>query len=85
MKSIWLVLFCSGMIGTAATLPAWKTNCDHIYTTIHEKEVKIKQWRSNTMLPMIIPDTMITGKHEGQQLVCVKCFHLTKQILDYGQ
>lgn len=58
-----------------------RPSCQHIYVAVEQKEVKVKYPNAQEIA---IYRTPPTGKHEEGQLVCVKCFHLTKQIVDYG-
>ena len=58
--------------------------CDHVFTAIEYASVEIEQPSryGGMTLPMY---TWPTGLHEGKELICVKCFHKQKQMLDYGQ
>lgn len=49
--------------------------CDHVFTNVVQPEVKANIGTS-VMLPV--------GKQEGQEIICVKCFHRQKQVVDYG-
>ncbi len=56
--------------------------CEHVFVSIEQAEIKIEQFglpgdHEYTELP--------TGKREGQELICVKCFHKQKQVIDYGE
>jgi hypothetical protein len=55
--------------------------CEHVYTAIEQPDVKIEP--SAAWVTAIYTAPPI-GKHEGPELICVKCFHKTKQVLDYG-
>lgn len=57
--------------------------CKHIYVAVEPVEVKISYTMPTYTLANIPRETK-KGKHEGQEIVCVKCFHVRKQILDYG-
>lgn len=59
--------------------------CEHVYVSVEQAEIKIEQ-------PDLFMGGMYyqsysrpSGKQEGQDLVCVKCFHQRKQVLDYGK
>jgi hypothetical protein len=63
--------------------------CEHEFTQVEQASVKIPR-------PCFLGDIQIsygdeswlsypTGLQEGKELVCVKCFHVQKQMLDYGQ
>jgi hypothetical protein len=59
--------------------------CEHVYVSVEPAMVKVVQ-------PELILGGQIyqeyawpTGKQEGQKLICVKCFHQIKQVLDYGK
>lgn len=58
--------------------------CKHIYVATEQSEITVK-YTMPTFTLANIPTGTKTGKHEGQEIVCVKCFHITKQILDYGK
>lgn len=61
--------------------------CKHIYVSTIPVEVKIEQAAYNPMGGMGMLDlwpVRQSGKKEGQEIVCVKCHHVTRQILDYG-
>lgn len=56
--------------------------CEHVFTQVENATIKIEHsvgWISSiyTMPP--------TGLHEGKELICVKCFHKQRQVLDYGE
>lgn len=76
MRLITLAII-AGIMLLAMAFDAKK--CDHIFTNIISPEVK---------MPMIIMGGEINpigkiGKHEGPELICVKCFHRQKQVIDY--
>jgi hypothetical protein len=68
----------------AHTLPSYIqiVECKHIYVAVRQPEVKA-QFPGNSMIAIYTSPP--SGKHEGEELVCVKCFHLRKQIIDYGE
>lgn len=51
--------------------------CQHIYVAVEQPEVN-----GGTFSVLSIGKF---GKHEGKEIVCIKCHHLRKQIVDYGQ
>jgi hypothetical protein len=76
MKKIIAILVVIGLF--AASWNAKK--CEHLFTAIEQAEVKLSTG-------ITISSSMFvshSGKHEGRELVCVKCFHVQKQVLDYG-
>ena len=57
--------------------------CEHKFTQVEQDTVKIEQ--PTPGYSIILPiHSQTTGLHEGKELVCVKCSHVQKQILDYG-
>lgn len=60
--------------------------CEHVFTQVEQACVKIDQptWTGNVIYPECSIYTWPTGLQEGKELVCVKCFHVQKQVLDYG-
>jgi hypothetical protein len=56
--------------------------CEHVYTAIEQPEIKIEQGLRSVHSIYTVPPT---GKREGPELICVKCFHKQRQVLDYGQ
>lgn len=77
------------LLGTITTLLVilsfTNRKCDHVFTEVEQATIKIERLGYNLiggqgyMLP-----SWPTGLHEGKEIVCVKCFHVQKQILDYG-
>lgn len=59
--------------------------CDHIYVSVEQAEVKINQSATGTSSFEYILPSWRSGKHDGKELVCVKCFNVVRQILDYGE
>lgn len=61
--------------------------CDHVFTEVEQAEIKIEQpaWNRGIIYPEGEVYQLKSGKVEGADLICVKCFHKQKQILDYGQ
>lgn len=55
--------------------------CEHVFTQVEQAEVKVEQSSSWVSAIYTAPPT---GIHEGSDLICVKCFHKQKQIIDYG-
>lgn len=63
---------------TLVVLSSWQSKeCDHIYVAVEPTELKDGNWR-NTVSPYL------TGKQEGKELVCIKCFKRVRQIVEYG-
>lgn len=82
MKNFLLFTAIACLIATAAFT---NHKCEHIYVATVQAEVKIQepQWSGSVTL---LPNTFYLprGKQEGQELVCVKCFDVRKQVMDYG-
>lgn len=62
--------------------------CKHVFTQVEQATVKID--RPDLELGGVIykegeESAWPSGKVEGAELICVKCFHKQKQILDYGE
>ena len=75
------------LIVIVVVLIAFRSNkCDHIYVAIEESDIKISepQWYG---VDNLIPPSCSwpSGKHEGKEIICVKCLDKRKQILDYGE
>lgn len=73
------------ILGTITTLliilSFTNRKCDHVFTEVVQPLVKVDysdRWVNAVYT--IGP----TGRHEGNELICVKCFHKQKQIVDYG-
>lgn len=57
--------------------------CEHVFTQIEQANIKIE--RPNLYGGVTLPCyAWPTGLEEGKEIICVKCFYETKQILDYG-
>jgi hypothetical protein len=75
-------LLIAAFVLTPGFLVMWSNNdCKHIYVAVEQAEVRVV-YQKVSSLPAI--DTVVTGKREGKQIVCVKCFYSRKQIMDYG-
>lgn len=59
--------------------------CDHVFTEIEQAAIKIEQPDLPLGGTIYRPYIWPTGTQEGKELICVKCFHRQKQVLDYGQ
>lgn len=58
--------------------------CEHVFTQVEQAAIKIEQpnlYGGITLSNYYWP----SGLQEGKDLICVKCFHVQKQMLDYGQ
>jgi hypothetical protein len=55
----------------------YEPKCDHVFTEVEQAEVKIDVMRFDLSIGKV-------GKQEGKDLICMKCFHRQKQIVDYG-
>jgi hypothetical protein len=58
------------------------SKCKHEFTTIEQAVIEIKQ-PSIAWVPAVWNPP--SGRHEGNELICVKCFYKQKQIIDYGK
>lgn len=67
---------------------AQKKECKHIYVSVVPAYIDAKEnvlWSDTiTKLDIIFDWDEPKGKHELGDIVCVKCFHIIKQIIDYG-
>lgn len=50
--------------------------CQHIYVAVEQPEVTVQQF---------VLSIATFGRHEGRELVCLKCLDKRKQIVDYGK
>lgn len=58
--------------------------CEHVFTEVEQANIKIE--RPSLSSSIVYPiHSWPTGLQEGKELICVKCFHKQKQVLDYGQ
>lgn len=80
MRKIIPLLVIAFLIGVAF----YKPKCDHVFTQVEQSEIKVE--RPSLSGSIIYPIySWPTGLQEGKELICVKCFHKQKQVLDYGQ
>lgn len=75
-------IFISFVIGGAIVqlfflIMAYKSECKHIYVAVEQSE-------TNVDFGFISLGNWRIGKQEGKEIVCVKCYHVRKQIVDYG-
>lgn len=60
--------------------------CKHIFVSVEQETIKIEQPKWSGVDDLMPPWTKWpTGLQEGKELICVKCFHKQKQVLDYGE
>lgn len=58
--------------------------CEHVFTQVEREVIKIE--RHDLFGASILPVySWPTGLQEGKDLICVKCFLVQKQVLDYGE
>jgi hypothetical protein len=60
--------------------------CEHVFTQVEQATIKIEQ--QPTYGSLTLPGSIYswpTGLQDGKELICVKCFHMQKQVLDYGK
>lgn len=55
--------------------------CEHVFVSVEQAEIKMQTAQTVYAIGHAWP----SGKQEGQELVCVKCFHRQRQIIDYGE
>lgn len=79
MKYFLTVLLCAFI---AASFTGRK--CDHVFVQVEQAEIKIEQPTFSLGGLVYREYSGPTGKQEGKELICVKCFHKQRQILDYG-
>lgn len=58
------------------TIMSFKTDCQHVFVAVEQEEIIVGVGYS---------DIGYVGKHEGGDIICVKCFHQKKQIVNYSQ
>jgi hypothetical protein len=58
--------------------------CDHVFTQVEQANVKIGRPELTLGGGVYQEYTWPTGLQEGKELICVKCFHKQRQLLDYG-
>lgn len=64
----------------------YRPKCEHIYVSVEQPEIKIEEPKWSYVDDLMPAWTKWpSGKFQGQDLVCVKCFNKVKQILDYGK
>lgn len=81
MKIILQVLGICFLLQIVNVFSSFNKECKHIYVAVEQPEVKMPQAPNSVIAIYTAPPS---GKHEGEELVCVKCFHTRKQIIDYG-
>lgn len=78
MKGFWTFSIGSILFFVVAfSLVAFNDECKHIYVAVEQPEVS---GETGAVLSL-----GRFGKHEGRDIVCVKCLHLRKQIVNYGE
>lgn len=75
-----ILLILASIILLATAFNAQK--CEHVFTMVQQSVVKV-DIGSNIVYPIYTAPPY--GVHEGVELICVKCFHKQKQVIDYGQ
>ena len=83
MKTIVTILCGWVLLMIVTPFTSFNNECKHIYVGVVQKEVKIS-WPTMTLEYDGQTGQLPIGKHEGGDLICVKCFHQTRQIIDYG-
>lgn len=76
-----------GAICAIVISPAFSgRKCDHVFTQVEQPTVKIERPFQGAIA--VFPEQIYswpTGTMDGKDIICVKCFHRQKQLLDYGQ
>lgn len=72
----------SALCAIIITMAFTGRKCQHVFTQVEQATVKIERPRFWECAVYTAPPT---GLHEGDEIICVKCFHKQKQILDYGK
>lgn len=80
MKYLLTVILCAFI---AASFTSRK--CEHVFVEVEQANIKVEQPELSIGSMIYQPYGWPTGLQEGKQLVCVKCFHIQKQVLDYGK
>lgn len=62
------------------------SECQHVYVLTIQPYVKVERPHFQSELDNLMPldSRWPNGKQEGAEIVCIKCFHITHQILDYS-
>jgi hypothetical protein len=76
MRTIIILIAAIAIYSTAFI----NQKCEHVFTSVEQPEVKIEQGKWAAAVYQLPP----SGKRDGQELICVKCFHKQRQIIDYG-
>lgn len=72
------------MLGTIALAAFQWPKCEHVFTQVEQALVKIEQPEFKLGGQLYQEYSWPSGLQEGKDLICVKCFHKQKQVLDYG-
>lgn len=78
MRTIFILLIAYAIFVLTA-FDAGK--CDHAFTIIQQPEIKVEV---DGHIGSSIYTAPTNGKQVGPELICVKCFHKQRQIIDYG-
>lgn len=57
-----------------------RPKCEHVFTSVEQPFVKVEMIQFSCVSP-----GWNGGIHDGKDLICVKCFLVQKQRLDYGK
>lgn len=55
--------------------------CEHVFTQVEQATIKVERETWKISIYTAPP----TGLQKGKELICVKCFHVQRQVLDYGE
>jgi hypothetical protein len=74
-----------GIITSALiTLSFIGNKCEHVFTQVEQQLIKVE--RPSLSGSIVFPIySWPSGIQDGQDIICVKCFRVQKQKIDYGQ
>lgn len=80
-----IMKYLFGIITTTLVILSFTNHkCEHVFTQVEQAAIKIE--RPDLYGSMTLPAYhWPTGTQQGKELICVKCFHVQKQVLDYGK
>jgi hypothetical protein len=59
--------------------------CKHVFVEVEQATIKVEQPEFTLGGGAYQEYSWPTGIQEGKELICVKCFHKQKQVIDYGK
>jgi hypothetical protein len=88
MRNIFITTLCAlGIIsGVFIAIVAFNgPECKHVFVEVEQPKIKIEQPEFTLGGGVYQEYSWPTGIQEGKELICVKCFHKQKQLIDYGK